>query len=129
MPLISSAMAGVTLGVEYLPFWLVRWASRACHGPSPPPMFRGGCRVLAILAREAVLGGRLGHAMDPARRPCFEEATSTRGPGPTGSSAPPSSFRTRRRFTVAKLVPLLDLVASVMICFHVELGSAATAAA
>eukprot|EP00614_Pseudopedinella_elastica_P019122 CAMPEP_0172652476 /NCGR_PEP_ID=MMETSP1068-20121228/243335_1 /TAXON_ID=35684 /ORGANISM="Pseudopedinella elastica, Strain CCMP716" /LENGTH=174 /DNA_ID=CAMNT_0013466883 /DNA_START=197 /DNA_END=722 /DNA_ORIENTATION=- len=54
MPLISSAMAGVTLGVEYLPFWLVRWASRACHGPSPPPMFRGGAhrgRLAAVRPR------------------------------------------------------------------------------
>ena len=31
--------------------------------------------------------------------------------------------------TVAKLVSFLDLVATVLICFHVKLGSAATAAA
>ena len=33
-----------------------------------------------------------------------------------------------RRFTVAKLVPLLDLMASLVIFFHVELGFAATPA-
>ena len=46
----------------------------SCRSSTLPCRGRVERRVLAVLAREMVLGGRLGHAMDPTRRPCFEEA-------------------------------------------------------